>query len=84
MELLVDPYCPGNTPGTYRFGWRWGAFTGGFGDSFELRGRSGATTRRIILLVLLRLVAFLMAIMPYCGLRLGFPGSKTMPRTSIF
>lgn len=77
MELLVDPYWPWKHPGNLSF---WLAMGGLYlvvlVTLLSYRGVPGATTRRIILLVLLRLVAFLMAIMPLLRPSVGFPRLK--------
>lgn len=77
MELLVDPYWPWKHPGSLSF---WLAMGGLYlvvlVTLLSYRGVPGATTRRIILLVLLRLVAFLMAIMPLLRPSVGFPRLK--------
>ncbi len=77
MELLVDPYWPWKQPGTLAF---WLAM-GGFClilmvTLLSYRGVPGATTRRVALLVVLRLLAFLLALMPILRPSFGMLRSK--------
>lgn len=77
MELLVDPYWPWKQPGTLAF---WLAMAGLWlivlVTLLSYRGVPGATSRRVVILVLLRLTAFLLALMPLLRPALGFLRSK--------